>query len=178
MLKEKILFWINAVFYIVFGFIMIFNPNLALETIIIVFWIESILSWIAGTVLSIHDEDFEDRWILSGISIFQILVWVLLIFFPKFGETILKIFIVLIWIWIIIKWILVIINSFNIKKVWLRKWWWVLVAGCLLTLLWLFLVIYSSVAISITISIIGLWLIISGISMIIWVLQLKKLLKD
>jgi uncharacterized membrane protein HdeD (DUF308 family) len=115
---------------------------------------------------------------LSGISIFQILVWVLLIFFPKFGETILKIFIVLIWIWIIIKWILVIINSFNIKKVWLRKWWWVLVAGCLLTLLWLFLVIYSSVAISITISIIGLWLIISGISMIIWVLQLKKLLKD
>ena len=177
MAREKYLFWFNAIFYVVFGWIMMLKPDLALDTIIIVFWIESVLSWIAWVVLAIQDKNFEDRWILAGLSIFQILLWVLLAFFPQFGETIIKIFIVLIWICLIIRWILLVIESFNLKKLRFSNWYWTLIAGCCLIILWAFLALNSLLAVLILNGIIGLWIVISGISMIIWVLQIRKSLK-
>ena len=177
MAREKFLFWFNAIFYVVFGWIMMFKPDLALDTIIIVFWIESVLSWIAWVVLAIQDKEFEDRWILAWLSIFQILLWVLLAFFPQFGETTIKLFIVLIWICLVIRWILLVIESFNLKKAKFSGWYWALIAGCCLIILWAFLALNSLLAVLILNSIIGLWMVISGISMIIWVLQIRKALK-
>lgn len=177
MIREKILFWFNAIFYIVFGCVMMFKPDLALETIIITFWIESVISWIAWVVLAIQDKEFEERWILAGLSVFQILVGLLLAFLPQSGELIIKIFIALIWILLVIRWIILVIESFNLKKARFSKWYWALIAGCWLIILGAFLALNSLLAVLILNSIIGLWMVISGISMIIWVLQIRKALK-
>jgi len=177
MIREKFLFWFNAIFYIIFGCVMMFKPDLALETIIITFWIESILSWIAWVVLTIEDKEFEERWILAGLSIFQILVWVLLAFFPQSGELIIKIFIVLVWILLIIRWILLLIDSSRIKKLKFNNRYWVLIAGLWLILLWLFLAMNSLLTIFIINGVIGLWMFVLGISMIVWVVKLRKALK-
>lgn len=177
MAREKILFWVNAIFYFIFWCVMLFKPDIALQTFIIVFWIESILSWIIWTILAIKDKGSEEKWLLAGLSIFQILVWVWLAFFPEFGEKIIEIFIVLIWIWIVIRWILLLVDSFRLKKGKFTKWYWALIAWCCLIILGTFLVLNSLRVILIMNSVIGLWMIIVGISMIIWVLQLKKEIK-
>lgn len=153
---------------------MLFKPDIALETIIIIFWIESIISWIAWVVMAIQDKEFEDRWILAGLSIFQILLWVWLAAYPKVWEEILKIFIVLIWILIVIKWILLLIQSFSLKKAWFSKWYWTLITGCCLILLGAFLSLNSLLAILFVNILIGLWMFVTGISMIVWALQIKK----
>ena len=139
MIKEKILFWANAIFYIILWWIMMFQPNLALDTIIIAFWIESILSGIVWIVFAVQDKESWERWTLSVIAISQILIWVLLTVFPIAWETILKVFIILLGIWGIIKWILIVINSFKLKKIGLENRGRILAAWIFLILLWLFL---------------------------------------
>lgn len=153
---------------------MMFKPDIALTTLIIVFWIEALLSGIAWSVIAIKDKMFEGRGILAAISISQILVWTGLLFFPDFGETILKIFVVLLWISAIVEWVVFFIDSFKLKEAGFESWWWILIWGCLMILLWAFLVSNSLLSILILNSIIGLWLVIDGISMIIWALQIRK----
>ena len=174
MIKEKILFWANAIFYIILWWIMMFQPNLALDTIIIAFWIESILSGIVWIVFAVQDKESWERWTLSVIAISQILIWVLLTVFPIAWETILKVFIILLGIWGIIKWILLVINSFKLKKIWLENRGRILAAWIFLILLWLFLSSNSLLTIFIINSVIGLWMVIAGITMIILALQTKK----
>lgn len=177
MTKVRVLFWVNAIFYIVFWWIMLFQPDLALTTIVIAFWIESLLSGIAWAVFALQDTEFEERGLLGAISIFQILVWIFLMFFPSVGEVILRIFIVLLWIWAIIKGIALIIDSFDFKAEGYSKWWWILIGGCLLFLLWIFLATNSLLALLIFNSLIGFWLVIAGIGMVIWALQIRKDIK-
>ena len=174
MIKEKILFWANAIFYIILWWIMMFQPNLALDTIIIAFWIESILSGIVWIVFAVQDKESWERWTLSVIAISQILIWVLLTVFPIAWETILKVFIILLGIWGIIKWILIVINSFKLKKIGLENRGRILAAWIFLILLWLFLSSNSLLTIFIINSVIGLWMVIAGITMIILALQTKK----
>lgn len=174
MIKEKILFWANAIFYIILWWIMMFQPNLALDTIIIAFWIESILSGIVWIVFAVQDKESWERWTLSVIAISQILIWVLLTVFPIAWETILKVFIILLGIWGIIKWILLVINSFKLKKIGLENRGRILAAWIFLIFLWLFLSSNSLLTIFIINSVIGLWMVIAGITMIILALQTKK----
>lgn len=174
MIKEKILFWFNAIFYIVFWCIMMFKPDLALTTIIIAFWLESLLSGIIWVIFAIQDKQSNERWLLAIVAVAQILLWVGLVSFPAAWEAILKVFILLLWIWAIIKWILLTINSFKFKKAELPNWWWILAAGIVLILVWLFLTTNSLLAILIINGVIWLWMTLAGISMIILALQLKR----
>lgn len=174
MIKEKFLFLFNAIFYIAFWCFMMFKPNLALDTILIVFWIESIISWIAWVVFAVQDKESRDRWLLAVVAAAQILIWVLLVCFPEAWETILKAFVVLLWIWAIIEWILLMINSFRLKKMGERIRWWILVAWIFLALVWLFVACNSLLTILIINGVIWLWMALAGISMIIIALQVRK----
>ena len=156
---------------------MMFKPDLALETLIMAFWIESILSWIAWVVFAIKDKEFEESWLLAGLSIFWILLWVALLFFPQFGEVILRIFVVLVWILVIIKSIVLIIDSVELKKSGFEKWWWALAAWIVMLFLGIFLVMNSLLVILIVNGIIGLWVTILGISMVVWACQIRKILR-
>ena len=158
MLKEKILFWFNAIFYIVFWCVMMFQPNLGLETLIIVFWIESILSGIAWIVFAVQDEQSNERWLLAVVAATQILLWVGLVSFPKAWEVILRTFIIILWIWAIIKGILLTINSFKFKKMRYWNWGWFLAAWIFLILVGLFLASNSLLTI----------LIINGVIARVW----------
>ena len=153
---------------------MMFQPSIALESLIIVFWIESIISGIIWIVFAVQDEGSSERRVLSIISAAQILLWVGLVWFPKGWEIILRIFIIIAWIWAIIKWILLTIDSFKFKKMRYWNWGWILAAWISLIILWLFLASNSLLTILIINGVIGLWMVITGIAMIVLALQIKK----
>ena len=178
MLKEKILFWFNAIFFIVFWCIMMFKPDLALETLVIYFWLEFLLSGIVWVVFAIIDHEYEDRWVLAVVGALQIISGVLLIAYPAAWEAILRAFVILFWVWAIIKWILVILRCIQLAKAWFSEWWWILAFWAILLLLWIFLVSNSLLALFIVNGIIWLWLLFVGISMIILAFQVKKILKE
>ena len=157
---------------------MMFKPDVALETLIIVFWIESIISWIVWVVFAVQDKQSNERWSLTAVAIAQILLWVLLASFPTTWEAILRTFIILLWVWAIIKWILITINSFKFKELKFRNRWWVLFAWIILILIGLFITTNSLLTLFVINGIIGLWMTLTGITMIILALQVKKDVKE
>ena len=90
MKKIRLLFWIEAAFYLIFGIFLLLKPELALKTIIIVCGIYAIVSWFAWLVFAIREIEYYDRfllWIISGVSA---VFGILLLCFPQIWETIIK----------------------------------------------------------------------------------------
>jgi uncharacterized membrane protein HdeD (DUF308 family) len=87
-----------------------FKPDLALETLVIYFWLEFLFSGIVWVVFAIIDKEYEDRWVLAVVAALQIISGVLLVAYPAAWEAILRAFVILFWVWAIIKWILVILR--------------------------------------------------------------------
>lgn len=170
-MKIKALFCLNIVFFLAFWLLLFFQPEIALKTVIMVFGIECLLSWIAGSFLLFQDESIQDRELLSGMALLQIISGILLLIFPSIWELIVKIFVTVIWIWVIIKWILLCVNSFDARKLKVKDWWWIAVAWCFLIILWFVLVTNSFSTIMLFNKFIGIWLIVAAVSMIIWILQ-------
>ena len=174
MTRIKTIFWLNIVFFLAFWLFLFFQPELALKTIIIIFGIECILSWVAGSYFLLKDENIQDRELLAGMTLLQIICGILLLLFPSIWELIVKIFVTIVWIWVIIKWILLCINSFDAKKLKLKDWWRIAVVWCLLVILWIVLITNSFLTIMVFNKIIWIWLIIVAVSMIIWIFQEEK----
>lgn len=170
----KWMFWLNAIFYIVLWALLLFSPKTSLETVIIVFWIESMLSWILSVVFVLQEQDLEDRSLFAWLAILQIILWISLMFFPDWWEKVLEIFVVIIGVFAMIKGLILSIDSFQAKKLWLRNWYWMLIAGVVLIVLWLFLLMNSYLTLLVVSSITWLWLLASWISMIVWALQVRK----
>ena len=168
------MFWLNAIFYIVLWALLLFSPKTSLETVIIVFWIESMLSWILSVVFVLQEQDLEDRSLFAWLAILQIILWISLMFFPDWWEKVLQIFVVIIGVFAMIKGLILSIDSFQAKKLWLRNWYWMLIAGVVLIVLWLFLLMNSYLTLLVVSSITWLWLLASWISMIVWALQVRK----
>ena len=156
---------------------MMFKPEVALETIIIYLWLECLLSGILWVVFAVLDKEYEDRRVLAAVAIIQILVWVLLVAYPAAWEAILKGFVILAWVWAIIRWILAIIDSINLKKLKFASWWCVLAAWIILIIVGLFLVTNSLLTILIINGVLWIWLVFTGVSMIVLALQVKKNVK-
>ena len=174
MKKMKWMFWLNAIFYIVLWALLLFSPKTSLETVIVVFGIESMLSWILSVVFVLQEPDLEDRSLFAWLAILQIILWILLMFFPEWWEKVLEIFVVIIGVFAMIKGLILSIDSFQAKKLWLRNWYWMLIAGVVLIVLWLFLLMNSYLTLLVVSSITWLWLLASWISMIVWALQVRK----
>ena len=174
MKKMKWMFWLNAIFYIVLWALLLFSPKTSLETVIVVFGIESMLSWILSVVFVLQEPDLEDRSLFVWLAILQIILWISLMFFPDWWEKVLQIFVVIIGVFAMIKGLILSIDSFQAKKLWLRNWYWMLIAGVVLIVLWLFLLMNSYLTLLVVSSITWLWLLASWISMIVWALQVRK----
>lgn len=174
MKKMKWMFWLNAIFYIVLWALLLFSPKTSLETVIVVFGIESMLSWILSVVFVLQEPDLEDRSLFAWLAILQIILWISLMFFPEWWEKVLEIFVVIIGVFAMIKGLILSIDSFQAKKLWLRNWYWMLIAGVVLIVLWLFLLMNSYLTLLVVSSITWLWLLASWISMIVWALQVKR----
>lgn len=178
-MKEiKLLFWIEALFCLAFGTYLLFQPELALRTIIVVCAIYALVSGIAGLVCAIRESQYWDRFLLWVISVFSVIFGILLLCFPSIGETIIKIFVSLLWIAIVVKWSFMISESLSLKKLKVSNWFWIMVMWCILVLLWVFMELNWIMTVLLFNMLIWLCLIGGWISMIVWSFQIKKVVKD
>ena len=178
MKKIRLLFWIEAAFYLLFGIFLLLKPELALKTIIIVCGIYAIVSWFAWLVFAIREIEYYDRfllWIISGVfAVFGIL----LLCFPQIWETIIKVCISLLWIAIVVKWSFMVHDSLYLKKQKIDNRFWTMIMGCLLILLWVLMEMNGIMTVLLFNRLIWLCLISGWIAMLVWSFQVNKLVKD
>lgn len=178
MKKIRLLFWIEAAFYLLFGIFLLLKPELALKTIIIVCGIYAIVSWFAWLVFAIREIEYYDRfllWIISGVSA---VFGILLLCFPQIWETIIKVCISLLWIAIVVKWSFMVHDSLYLKKQKIDNRFWIMVMGCLLILLWVLMEMNGIMTVLLFNRLIWLCLISGWIAMLVWSFQVNKLVKD
>lgn len=178
MKKIRLLFWIEAAFYLIFGIFLLLKPELALKTIIIVCGIYAIVSWFAWLVFAIREIEYYDRfllWIISGVSA---VFGILLLCFPQIWETIIKVCISLLWIAIVVKWSFMVHDSLYLKKQKIDNRFWTMIMGCLLILLWVMMEMNGIMTVLLFNRLIWLCLISGWIAMLVWSFQVNKLVKD
>ena len=178
MKRIRFLFLIEAAFYLLFWLYLLFKPELALRTIIMVCGIYALISWIAWLIFSIREYEFYDRFLLWVIAGFSAVFGLLLLCFPQIWETIIQIFVSLLWIGIVVKWSFLMSESLGAKKMWVKNWYFVMALWCLLVLLWIFIVMNWYLTVKAFSRLIWLCLIGGWISMLVWSFQLKKVVKE
>lgn len=178
-MKEiKRLFWLNAAFYLIFGCCLVAMPSLGLSTVVVVFALQSLIFWIAGIAFTIKNPWIEDRTLIGISAILTALVWLLLLCFPWAWELIILVFVAILWIAIAVKWVMMIIDSFEIKKLKIEGWYWILVLWIILTLIWLFMACNSLLTTLAFNILIWIHMIAGSIAMIIWWIKTKKNVKN
>ena len=174
MREIKRLFWLEAAFYLIFGCCLVAMPTLGLSTVVVVFALQALIFWIAGIAFAIKNPWFEDRTLVGVNSLLTALVWLLLLCFPWAWEFIILVFVAVLWIAIAVKWVMMIIDSFEIKKLKVKEWYWVLILWILITLIWLFMAC-NSLLTTLTFNIlVWMYMIAWAIAMIIWGIKVKK----
>ena len=178
MKRIKRLFWIEAAFYLIFWLYLLLRPELAIKTIIMVCGIYALVSWAAWIVFSIREHEYYDRFLLWVISAFSAVFGILLLCFPQIWETIIQIFVTLLWVGIVVKWSFLMSESLGIKKIWAKNWYFVMILWCLLVALWVFIVMNWYLTVKAFSRLIWLCLIGGWIAMLVWSFQVNKLVKD
>ena len=177
MKRIKRLFWIEAAFYLIFWLYLFLQPELALRTIIIVCAIYFLVSGLAGLFFAIREHGYYDRFLLWVMSAFSVVFGALLLCCPEIWETILKIFVSLLWIAIVVKWSFMIKDSIYLKKQKIVNRIWVMVMWCLLVLLWVLMEMNWIMTVLLFNRLIGLCLIGWWIAMLVRSFQVHRLLK-
>jgi len=174
-MKEiKRLFWLNAAFYFILGCCLVAMPSLGLSTVVLTFAIWALVFWIIGTAFAIKNPWLEDRTLIGVNSVLTALIWLLLLCFPWAWELIILIFVAMLWIAIAVKWVMMIIDSFEIKSLKAEGWYWVLILWILVTLIWLFMAC-NSLFTTLTFNVlVWIYLIAGSIAMVIWGIKVKK----
>ena len=174
-MKEfKRLFWLEAAFYLIFGCCLVAMPSLGISTVVVTFALQALVFWVAGIAFAIKNTWIEDRTLIGVSSLLTALVWLLLLCFPWSGELIITAFVAVLWIAIAVKWIMMIIDSFEIKKLKLENWYLVLILWVLIALIWLFMAcnpLLTTLAFNMWI---WIFMIAGAIAMIIWGFKVKK----
>lgn len=178
MKRIRLLFWIEAAFYLIFGLYLLFRPELALKTIIIVCGIYALISWIAGLFFAIREHEYYDRFLLWVIAWFSAVFGILLLCFPQIWETIIQIFVTLLWIGIVVKWSFLMSESLGIKKIWAKNWYLTMILWCLLVALWVFIVMNWYLTVKAFSRLIWLCLIWGWIAMLVRSFQMNRFVKD
>ena len=168
-MKEiKRLFWLEAAFYLIFGCCLVAMPSLGISTVVVTFALQALVFWVAGIAFAIKNPWIEDRTLIGVSSLLTALVWLLLLCFPWSGELIITAFVAVLWIAIAVKWIMMIIDSFEIKKLKVENWYLVLILWILIALIWLFMAcnpLLTALAFNMWI---WIFMIAGAIAMIIW----------
>ena len=174
-MKEfKRLFWLEAAFYLIFGCCLVAMPSLGISTVVVTFALQALVFWVAGIAFAIKNPWIEDRTLIGVSSLLTALVWLLLLCFPWSGELIITAFVAVLWIAIAVKWIMMIIDSFEIKKLKVENWYLVLILWILIALIWLFMAcnpLLTTLAFNMWI---WIFMIAGAIAMIIWGFKVKK----
>ena len=174
-MKEfKRLFWLEAAFYLIFGCCLVAMPSLGISTVVVVFALQALIFWVAGIAFAIKNPWIEDRTLIGVSALLTALVWLLLLCFPWSGELIITAFVAVLWIAIAVKWIMIIIDSFEIKKLKVENWYLVLILWILIALIWLFMAcnpLLTALAFNMWI---WIFMISGAIAMIIWGFKVKK----
>lgn len=174
-MKEiKRLFWLEAAFYLIFGCCLVAMPSLGISTVVVTFALQALVFWVAGIAFAIKNPWIEDRTLIGVSSLLTALVWLLLLCFPWSGELIITAFVAVLWIAIAVKWIMMIIDSFEIKKLKVENWYLVLILWVLIALIWLFMAcnpLLTTLAFNMWI---WIFVIAGAIAMIIWGFKVKK----
>lgn len=178
MKRIRLLFWIEAAFYLIFGLYLLFRPELALKTIIIVCGIYALVSWIAWLFFAIREHEYYDRFLLWIIAWFSAVFGILLLCFPQIWETIIQIFVTLLWIGIVVKWSFLMSESLGIKKIWAKNWYLTMILWCLLVVLWVFIVMNWYLTVKAFSRLIWLCLIWGWIAMLVRSFQMNRFVKD
>ena len=178
MKRIKRLFWIEAAFYLIFWLYLLLRPELAIKTIIMVCGIYALVSWVVWIVFSIREYEYYDRFLLWVISAFSAVFGILLLCFPQIWETIIQIFVTLLWVGIVVKWSFLMSESLSAKKMWVKNWYFVMILWCLLVALWVFIVMNWYLTVKAFSRLIWLCLIGGWIAMLVWSFQVNRLLKD
>ena len=178
MKRIRLLFWIEAAFYLIFGLYLLLRPELALKTIIMVCGIYALVSWIAWLFFAIREHEYYDRFLLWVIAVFSAVFGILLLCFPQIWETIIQIFVTLLWIGIVVKWSFLMSESLNVKKMWVKNWYLNMIWWCLLVALWVFIVMNWYLTVKAFSRLIWLCLIGWWVAMLVWSFQVHKLVKN
>ena len=174
-MKEfKRLFWLEAAFYLIFGCCLVAMPSLGISTIVVIFALQALIFWITGIAFAIKNPWIEDRTLVWISALLTALVWLLLLCFPWAWELIILVFVAMLWIAIAVKWVMMIIDSFEIKSLKAEGWYWVLILWILVTLIWLFMAC-NSLFTTLTFNVlVWIYLIAGSIAMVIWGIKVKK----
>ena len=163
----KILWLISGIILIFAGIIIMFNPAGTLETIAFVLSLALLISGVFSivTFLTSHDKIFGAGWVLAD-GILDILIAAVLFLNTGVAASVLLCVFAM---WALFTGISRIITSFDLKKLGISSWFWMLIAGIAITLLG-FLSFIEPLAAAVTISIfIGLFFIVQGIiSAVFW----------
>ena len=178
LMKEiKRLFWLEAAFYLIFGCCLVAMPSLGLSTVVVTFAIQALIFWITGIAFAIKNPWIEDRTLVWISALLTALVWLLLLCFPWAWELIILVFVAVLWIAIAVKWVMMIIDSFEIKKLKVENWYLVLILWILVALIWLFMACNSLLTTLAFNMLIWIYMIAGAIAMIIWGIKVKKGIK-
>lgn len=160
--SASVLWIISSILLVIFGVFFIFNPELAVSTL--VFWIG--LSIIFSGVMSIKEYQYiKFKWMLFD-GIISILFGVLLLFLHIF-TPLTSIIAIIFGIWVICKGLNKIVQSIKIKKYGINKWYKILLIGILEVVFVLIAFIKPIIAMFTVALSIGMHLIVSGASSIV-----------
>ena len=119
MFKIKSFFWINGLFFILFGMLLFFQPSLSLRIIILITSIEILISWAIGLFVAWTTTEYNHRRILFVVSIITFIFWFLLLCIPEIWEFIASIAVILLWLWAIVKGVFLYIDWLKAKAAWI-----------------------------------------------------------
>ncbi len=178
MKKIKCLYRVEAILCLLFWAYLLFRPELAQKTLIIVCAIYALVSGITWLILAIREIEYEDRLLLGVISVCSAIFGILLLWFPNAWQVVVQILIALLWICIIVKWAFWISDSITAKKLKVKNWYLLIILGCIFILLWAFMAMNGQMTAIALHRLIWLSLIIRWIAMIVWSFRVKKVVKE
>lgn len=173
MLKIKSLFRANGLFLILFWLFLCFNPELALNIVIIVFGIEVLLSWVIGMIFSRQQKQYPYRGLLFFGALLWIIFWILLLIFPQIGHFMVSLMVVLLWITIVVKGIATVFDGFRAKEAQLSTRWLQFVMGGFAILVGFFLITNAFISFILLNILFGTSLVLSGVMILILGFQVK-----
>lgn len=135
--------WIWSIWIILtlFGIILLCFPKITLTIITTIIAIVLLVAWIWTLLLAARNWWFLLRWWWIISSIIDIIIAIEILNSPESSTmTIMSIFVRILAIWLLIKWITEIKKSLKLKK-WYKNWYYNQIAWIVMTIIWMFVII-------------------------------------